>query len=311
MFSTAWVSGASTARSMPSASAASAAIWPGPMALVTIASASPRAGGARVRVSIAASRSCRRETVSTPARARAASNTASARPVGSIRRLPARRATTGAQPGRGAGGGQEGPAVAHAADIQQDRPDAGLARQEVQHLREADSGIAADADDLAESDPVRLRPVQHRPAQRCGLRHQRHPPWLRRQVRQRGVQLQRRAGNAERPGAQHADAGRGRGLGNVRHQAERDGREHVPRRQPGQQRADRLALRGDDGQVRDGRVVAGMDRPGETALAQVREHRVRQPARCRTRRRIGAGTAFPGRSGGAGVRRSGSWCGGA
>ena len=82
-------------RAMPLASAASAAIRPGPIALVTIANPSARGAGPRVSVSSAASMSSNRATVSTPTRLSAASNTSSARPDGSSKRLPARKATTG------------------------------------------------------------------------------------------------------------------------------------------------------------------------------------------------------------------------
>ncbi len=89
------VSGARLVSATPDASAASAAIWPGPIALLTMVRVSPRNAGARVSVSAAASMPSRPDTVSTPARVSAASNTASARPDGSSRRPPARMATTG------------------------------------------------------------------------------------------------------------------------------------------------------------------------------------------------------------------------
>ena len=89
------VSAASTARRSPLRSAASAASWPGPMALLTMARVSPRAGRARVRVSAAASRSSSPGTASTPQRRSAAASAASASPLGSSSRPPARMATTG------------------------------------------------------------------------------------------------------------------------------------------------------------------------------------------------------------------------
>ena len=85
----------SCARRSPSRSAASAAIPPALIALVTIAKASPRPRRARARVSAAASKSSRRVTQSTPARLSAASNARSAPPLGSESRVPGRIATTG------------------------------------------------------------------------------------------------------------------------------------------------------------------------------------------------------------------------
>ena len=85
----------SGASGTPRSSAASAAIWPGPMALVTIATVSFRNGRDRVSVSAAASRSAIRSTRITPARRSAALNVRSAWPDGSDRRAPARMATTG------------------------------------------------------------------------------------------------------------------------------------------------------------------------------------------------------------------------
>ena len=70
-------------------------IRPALIALVTMLSASPRAGRARARVSAAASRSSRLVTHSTPARRSAASKARSAAPLGSASRLPGRIATTG------------------------------------------------------------------------------------------------------------------------------------------------------------------------------------------------------------------------
>jgi hypothetical protein len=98
---------------------------------------------------------------------------------------------------RGAGGGDELPSVLDAADVEQDRRRTGIARQPVQRMGEAEIGVAADADDVAEADALRLRPIQHRPRDRRGLRHQRQLALARRQVAERGVEPDPRHRHAE------------------------------------------------------------------------------------------------------------------
>ena len=66
-----------------------------------------------------------------------------------------------AQPGGGAGGREEDAAVLDPADVEQDGAGARIARQPVEHDAEADIGVGAEADDVAETNPVRLGPVQH------------------------------------------------------------------------------------------------------------------------------------------------------
>ena len=176
------------------------------MALVTMLSASLRTGRARARISAAASRSSRLVTHSTPARRSAASKARSAAPLGSASRAARPDRHHRPQPRRGAGGGQEGAAVPQLPDIEQDRAGAGIARQPVQHQAEADIRAAADADDVAEADAVRLRPVQHRAAQRRRLRDQPDPAGGRRQMRARGIQPDGGHGDAERARPQHTDS---------------------------------------------------------------------------------------------------------
>jgi hypothetical protein len=110
------------------------------------------------------------------------------------------------QEGRGAGSGEEGPAVLQVPDVEQDRAGAGIARQPVKHQAETDIGIAADADDVAEPDTVWLGPVQDGAAQGGGLRHQPQPSGRRWQMRARGVQPDSRYDDAERTWPQHAHA---------------------------------------------------------------------------------------------------------
>ena len=80
--------------------------------------------------------------------------------------------------------------VLDAADVQQDGAGVGVARQPVQGQSETDIGIGAQPDDVAEPDSVRSRPVDHRSAERRGLRNQRQPARRRRDMRPRGVQIQ-------------------------------------------------------------------------------------------------------------------------
>ena len=179
------------------------------------------------------------------------------------------------QAGGGAGGGQEGAGVADAPDVQQDRAGGGIARQEVQHLVEPGAGIAADADDLAEPDAVRPGPVQHRPAECGGLRHQRHPAGARLQVRQGGVQAERGTGHAERPGAEHAHARlplRRREVGAEPH---RHPGIDAGADQAGQQGRHRRSLHREDRQVsRVGLLPGGegLHCPGEAASRHIVQH---------------------------------------
>ncbi len=129
------------------------------------------------------------------------------------------------QPRCGAGGGEKRPPVAQLPDVEQDRAGARVAGQPVQHQAEADIGAVADADDVAEADAVRLRPVQHRAAQRCRLRHQSEPAGRHRQMRARGVQSDAGHRDAERFRAQHANAAAPRRVGQTVGATEDDGRE--------------------------------------------------------------------------------------
>ena len=85
----------SDANRSPSRSAASAAMRPAAIALVTMLSVSLRTGRTRASISAATRRSSRLVTHNTPARRSAASKARSAAPLGSASRPPGRIATTG------------------------------------------------------------------------------------------------------------------------------------------------------------------------------------------------------------------------
>ena len=92
-------------------------------------------------------------------------------------------------------------------------------------------GIAADADDMAEADRLGRRPVQHDAGQRGGLGHQGQLARRRRDMRQRGVQADRRDAEAEAALAERLDAGAGGDGGEVGRGAGHDRREAAARRQ--------------------------------------------------------------------------------
>jgi len=137
----------------------------------------------------------------------------------------------GAQPRRGAGRRHEAPAVLDAADVEQDRAGAGVAGQPVEHQAEADVGAAADADHVAEADAVRLRPVQHRPAQRRGLRNQRHPAGLRLEVRAGRVEAERRDDDPEGGRPEHPHPGRPPGVPQAGRRGQANGGKGAARRE--------------------------------------------------------------------------------
>ena len=159
-------------------------------------------GRARDSVSAAASRSSSRFTHSTPARRNAASNARSAAAVGVHHPQAGADRHHRPQLGGGACGGQEQPMVLDPADVQQDRAGVRVARQPVQHHAVADVVVVADADDMAEANSVRLRPVDHRAADGGGLRHQRKPPGRRLDVRARGIEAELSAPRGRRNAVQ-------------------------------------------------------------------------------------------------------------
>ena len=61
----------------------------------------------------------------------------------------------------------------------------------------ADIEMVADTHDMAKADSIRLRPVDHRPTHRAGLRNQRQPASGRCDVGFRGVQAEPRDRQAE------------------------------------------------------------------------------------------------------------------
>ena len=210
------------------------------MALVTIASASPRSGlgagqgfggGQQVLEAVdaehagAAQRGLERQV---------------GRAVVVQQAQPARIATTGRSRAAARAADRNSAVVLDAADVQQDGAGAGVARQPVERHAEADIGVGADADDVAEADAVRLRPVDHRAAQRGGLRDQRQAPGRRRDMGPGGVQVQPRDGDAEGMRAEHADAGAGRVVGQVVGRPGHDGGEAVGLGQGRHRRADLL-----------------------------------------------------------------------
>ncbi len=258
---------------------------PAPIALLTMASVSPRAGRARDRVSAAVSRSSRRATHSTPARRNAASNASSPVPEGSSQQAAGPDRHDRAQPRRRAGGRQEDPAVLDAAHVQQDGAGARIARQPVERHAEAEIGVAADADDVAEADAVRPGPVQHRAAQRGGLRHQRQPPLGRRQVGARGVEAQLGHDQPERPRSQHAHAGAPRQIGQPQGRAVSARRA----RAIGRSRSFRCARPLHRGQPigRGQRDCVGQHDGRETPLGGERRQRRRQTVRIGDHRQVG------------------------
>ena len=143
-----------------------------------------------------------------------------------------------AQPGGGTGGGNKAPRVADVADIEQDRPGIGVARQPVEHQAKADIRIAANPGDGGKANTVRLRPVQHHPAQRRRLRHQRQAARARQQMGARHIKPQLRHRHAERARTEGADAGRPRRLANPVGHAHHDGRAGAQLRQRPKHRRD-------------------------------------------------------------------------
>ena len=148
-----------------------------------------------------------------PQRRNAASNTRSATPDGSGSRPPARIATIGRSRAAARAAEMKRAAVADAADVEQDGAGAGVAAEPVQDRGEAEIGIAADADDVAEADAVGLRPVEHGAAQRRRLRDQREPAGPGWQMTGGGVETGAGDDDAERAGSEHAARGGPPGAG--------------------------------------------------------------------------------------------------
>lgn len=91
---------------------------------------------------------------------------------------------------------------------------------------------------MAEAYSIWLRPVDHRPDYRRGLRHQRQPAGGRRDVGPRGVQAEPRGRQAEGMAAQGADAGACRVGAQIVGRAGNDGGETALPRHQGHQVAD-------------------------------------------------------------------------
>ena len=116
----------------------------------------------------------------------------------------------GAGAGRGAGGGDELPPVLDAPEIEQHGIGGRVARQPVQRAGEAVIRIAADARDQAEAEALGLGIVQDRPGQGGGLAEQRELSRPGHEMRQGGVEAQRRHRQPEGalPQGPHAAAAR-------------------------------------------------------------------------------------------------------
>ena len=111
-----------------------------------------------------------------------------------------------ARAGDGARGGDEGAAVPDAADVEEHDARFRVAGDPVERGGEADIGVAADADHVAEAEAFAGRPVEHGARGRCGLAHQRELAARRLQVRERCVQPQARHAQSEAVRPQHAHA---------------------------------------------------------------------------------------------------------
>ena len=136
-----------------------------------------------------------------------------------------------AQPGGGAGGGDEAAGVAQVADVQQHRAGIGIAGEPIQHQAEAHIGIPANAGDGGEAHAVRRRPIQHHAAQGGGLGDQGEPTRRRGDMGAGEVQLPFRHHHAERAGAEGADAG---GARRFPHPIGHAGHRHAARTERGQ-----------------------------------------------------------------------------
>ena len=110
----------------------------------------------------------------------------------------------------GVGGGaqcaHEAPRVADAFHVDQDALRAGVAGQEVQHLRQVDHRVGPQRDHGREAHAVLACPVQHGRGQRARLRHQRQRPARCQRSQAADIQLQRRPLQAQAVRSQQVDA---------------------------------------------------------------------------------------------------------
>ena len=171
----------------------------------------------------------------------------------------------GAQPGGGAGGRHEGAGVRHGADVEQDGADAGLAGQNVEDGRGIEPALEAEADDVAETDAVRLGPVEHGAAQGGGRRDDGERATGGGDVAEGGVQALAGDDDAEGVGA---DEGRRGGAGLVG--VDGDGSAGADFGGGGECGGERAA--GDDDEVGGGeigRAVGEVETAGKAAGPQV------------------------------------------
>ena len=106
----------------------------------------------------------------------------------------------------------EAPRVADAFHVDQDALRLRVVGQEVQRLRQVDRGVGPERDDGGEADAVVARPVEDGRGERARLRHQAQRPAGRQRAQRAGVELQRRALEAQAVRAQQVHAVAARGL---------------------------------------------------------------------------------------------------
>ena len=113
---------------------------------------------------------------------------------------------------RGAGRGYELPRVDHRLEVEQHRVRRPVAGQHVEQVGNVDVGHVAEGNDRREADAAIRRPVEHRRSERAGLRQERQPALAGREVREAGVEPDRRHEEAKRIGSDDPEVMRAGGV---------------------------------------------------------------------------------------------------
>ena len=123
-----------------------------------------------------------------------------------LQRTPRFQHDHGLRARRRAQRGHERARVADGLDVEQDAVGARIVHERFEQLAEADVDAAAERDDRREADVVGSREIEHRRADRAGLRDQREPPRPRQRSAECRVEPDVGAHDAECAGAEQPDA---------------------------------------------------------------------------------------------------------